>query len=425
MVAIQSNHCEIAPKAGSTSGSSARGRTMSQSLTIDAVHEAIREGAATKDEIADYIGKDPSHTNRKLKDWVENDEVTLDRQWNHGAGGGYIYTIPAGDAVDEDEDLPILGSRDYDWDRFVPDPDETVDYEQAESEFDEIQAVLETRDDTGQLPRFQISGPTGCGKTTLVQSLAAERGAPLLTIQCSYALRGSELLGTPQIVGGDVMWVDGPLTRLLLASKECDEVFGLIDEVNRATARAKGELFPSLDHRAEVTIKSRGNEVISGDALSLVTVATMNEGQEYEVESLDAAEERRLGLKWELPYLGVNNPKLEAGLVAKKAPIDEYDALPMVKAANKVREAADDESEPQVRRGIPTSAVISWGQSAASFAEAGLADPVGRAMKVAVIKPLFSDNAGKVAGMLHTGLKSANADPTIAGVATDGGDHRG
>jgi len=398
---------------------------MSRSLTIDAVHEAIEGGSRTKDEIAEYIGKDPSHTNRKLKDWVENDEIALDRQWNHGEGGGYIYTIPAEDTVDEDEDLPILGSRNYDWDRFIPDPDEAVDYKQSEREYDEIKAILQTRRETGQLPRFQISGPTGSGKTTLAKSLAAERSAPFLTIQCSYALRGSELLGTPQIVGGDVMWVDGPLTRVLLASRECDEVFCLIDEVNRATARAKGELFPSLDHRAEVTIKSRGNEVISGDALSLVTVATMNEGQEYEVESLDAAEERRLGLKWELPYLGLREPELEADLVAKKAPVDKYDALPMVKAANNVREAASDESEPQVRRGVPTSAVISWAQSTASFAELGFTDPVGRAMKAAVIKPLFGDNAGEVAGMLHTGLKRANADPTVDGVDTDGGGPRG
>ncbi|GAA0304043.1 AAA family ATPase [Halarchaeum salinum] len=385
---------------------------MSAHLKLDDVHSAIENGARTKNEIAEHVGKSPSNTNRKLKQWVENDDVRLDRQWNHGDGGGYVYTIPAEDAVDDVEDLPILGSRDYDWDRFVPSEDDVADYQQADQELDEIEAVLEARETTGQLPRFQITGPTGCGKTTLAEFVAADRGAPMITIQCNYALRGAELLGTPQIVGGDVMWVDGPLTRALLASRD-REVVVLIDEVTRATARSKGTLFPALDHRAEVKIKPRGNEVVSGRAEDLITVATMNEGSEYETESLDAAEERRLGLKWELPYLGQHSPDLEAELVAGKTPMDTADARVLVDAANVVRDAAEDESEPRITRGVPTPGVISWAQTASAFDARGLDDPVGRAMQSAIVKPVYGEAAGDVAGKLHSALKQAEHELVV------------
>lgn len=383
---------------------------MSSHLKIDDVHDAIESGARTKNEIAEYVGKSPSNTNRKLKQWVENEDVRLDRHWNHGEGGGYVYTIPAEDEIDDAEDLPILGSRNYEWDRFVPDVDDVPTYRQAESELDEIEAVIETREVTGQLPRFQISGPTGCGKTTLAEYLAADREAPMITIQCNYALRGAELLGTPQIVGGDVMWVDGPLTRALLASRE-REVVVLIDEVTRATARSKGTLFPALDHRAEVKIKPRGNELISGVAEDMITVATMNEGQDYETEALDAAEERRLGLKWELPYLGQHSPDLEAELVAAKTPMLADDARVLVDAANVIRSAAEDESEPRITRGVPTPAVISWAQTSFAFAEHGHEDPVGRAMQAAVVKPVYDEAAGDVAGRIHSALKNADHKP--------------
>jgi len=383
---------------------------MSAHLKLDDVHDAIESGARTKNDIAEYVGKSPSNTNRKLKEWCEGDDVRLERHWNHGEGGGYVYSIPAEDEIDDAEDLPILGSRNYDWDRYVPAADEVAEYQQAESELDEIEAVLKAREVTGQLPRFQITGPTGCGKTTLAEYLAANRDAPMITIQCNYALRGAELLGTPQIVGGDVMWVDGPLTRALLASRD-REVFVLIDEVTRATARSKGTLFPALDHRAEVKIKPRGNELVSGDAHNMVTVATMNEGQEYETEALDAAEERRLGLKWELPYLGQHSPGVEADLVATKTPMTAADARVLVDAANIIRDAAEDESEPAIRRGVPTPAVISWAQTAVALAERGLADPIGRAMQAAVVKPVYDDAAGDVAGKLHSALKQSDQEP--------------
>ena len=386
---------------------------MSSHLKLDDIYEAIESGARTNNEIAEYVGKSPSNTNRKLKQWVENDDVCLDRHWNHAEGGGYAYTIPAEDEIEDAEDLPILGSRDYDWDRFVPDPADVADYQQADGELDEIEAVLEAREMTGQLPRFQITGPTGCGKTTLAEWLAADREAPMITIQCNYALRGAELLGTPQIVGGDVMWVDGPLTRALLASRD-REIVLLIDEVTRATARSKGTLFPALDHRAEVKIKPRGNELVSGRAQNLITVATMNEGQEYETESLDAAEERRLGLKWELPYLGQHSPDLEAQLVATKTPMAVDDARVLVDAANSVRSAADDDSEPAIRRGVPTPAVIAWAQTTTAFtARDEISDPVGRAMQAAVVKPVYDEAAGNVAGRLHSALKEAETEPSI------------
>ena len=58
-----------------------------------------------------------------------------------------------------------------------------------------------------------LKGPTGCGKTRLVEYVAAEAGVPLFTVSCHEDMTASDLLGRYVLSGGDTVWQDGPLTR--------------------------------------------------------------------------------------------------------------------------------------------------------------------------------------------------------------------
>src|SRR5690349_3833405 len=53
-----------------------------------------------------------------------------------------------------------------------------------------------------------LKGPTGCGKTRLVEFIADRAGVPLFTVSCHEDMTASDLLGRYILVGNDTEWVD-------------------------------------------------------------------------------------------------------------------------------------------------------------------------------------------------------------------------
>jgi nitric oxide reductase NorQ protein len=348
------------------------------------VADAVRAGATTTREIAEHVGLDRSHVGRELKRMVENG--VLERH-PRPSGNGYFYSIAPEDTDASDTDMPVLGNRDYDWNRFVPRPS-AAEYIPSGNELTEIEAIIDARSDTGQLPRFRLGGPPGTGKTTLAEHIAAERQWPVIEVQLTASMREPDLFGSPQLIGGETVWADGPITRALLCSQERPTVL-VLDEVNRASSRSKTALMPVLDHRARAVIKARGNEVIEGNAENLIVVSTMNEGPEFDTNPLDPAERRRLGNMWYISFLGLEHPEKEIDLVVQEASVSQTIAEGLVHAANAVREAALDNMNERIRSGIPTSDVIRWAQTAASYHKAGLNEPVLRAAESAITDPRY------------------------------------
>lgn len=277
--------------------------------------------------------------------------------------------------------------RDYDFNEFIP--EDVPEYKEHGNEQQRIEAVLEQRDETDQLPRILISGETGCGKTHLIRSIANEKDIPLITIQGRYSMDESTLLGHPILVNDETVWSDGPLTKALLASQE-GEVILLIDEANRARPEAKGALFSALDDRCKVELDARGGETVEGVAENLIVVATINEGTEYAVQEMDAAEKRRFGNKYEVQYLGLTHADKETDLVTERTPASQAVAEQLVDAANAVRREAD-KSDSGIGAGIPTSNVITWAQTAYAYNQADVDNPVVEAARDAIVKPMYED----------------------------------
>src|SRR5665213_2573453 len=71
-----------------------------------------------------------------------------------------------------------------------------------------------------------LTGPTGCGKTRLVEHMGGLLDRPVVTISCHDDLTSSDLVGRFLVSGGDVVWKDGPLTRAVREGAICylDEV---------------------------------------------------------------------------------------------------------------------------------------------------------------------------------------------------------
>src|SRR5499425_1026759 len=105
-----------------------------------------------------------------------------------------------------------------------------------------------------------LKGPTGCGKTRFVESMAHRllgAGAPregrgeraagvpaLITVACHEDLTGSDLVGRYLIQGDDTVWIDGPLTQAVRHGSIC-----YLDEIVEARKDTIVLIHPLTDHR--------------------------------------------------------------------------------------------------------------------------------------------------------------------------------
>ena len=281
--------------------------------------------------------------------------------------------------------LPV--DRRYDWDDKKLDEDDVPEYISSNGEYDDIVREIETRRETGKLPHFNISGPTGCGKTTLAERIAVDMDAPVFEIHCHEGLRPSNLLGMPTYVGDETWWIDGPAPKALLSSQEQPTVV-ILDEVNRTSSRVLGVLMSMLDHQARVTLDARGGETVQGDPMNLIVFSTMNEGEGYVVNSVDTAQKRRLGNKYYTDYIGMDDPTAESDLMADRTPISREIAIELVEAANDIRAKADSDSA--VSMGVPTDTMLDWAATAWAYRDSK-ADkgPLVKAAERAVLNKFY------------------------------------
>lgn len=381
---------------------------------------AIEAGATTSTEIAEHVGADSSTARRYLKRHAQDPETDISRERQ---GNGYVYGIEIQDTDTGHEGMPVLGDREYEWAQYVPAPG-VATYLETDGELGDITAILDERHTTGQLPRFRLTGPPGTGKTTLARHLAAERQWPMFSIQFTASMRDSELLGSPHLIGGESVWVDGPLTKALLCSRE-RPCLVVLDEVNRAPFHRKSSLQSFLDHRAQVTLTLLGGEVIQGEALDVATVATMNQGAEYETFAIDPAERRRHANTWEVPFLGLVDHEREVGILTDETPVGQDLAWVLVEAANEVRRYAAEDATSPVEQGIATSIVLEWARTTAAYRRAGRPNPILHAAKTAIVEPHYQDRAAdEVEAVLvstvrdHVGHDTIST-PTSAGTGDD------
>lgn len=391
-------------------------------MHVNQVRPALDAGHNTTAQIAEYLDMNYRHVARELATLTENGD--LDR-WREGHA--YVYGMPgdsdtddaasmaesmtapapaADPAADGGSDPEV--DRAYDWDEYVL--SDVPEYEPHNGELDRIEAIIESRHDTGERARFLIGGPTGCGKTTLAEHIAAKNGWPIITIQGRYSMYDVDLVGQTKIRGNSTVWVDGPLTKALLASQDGPVVL-LVDEANRSRPEAASVLFSALDHRASITLDERGGETIRGDPLNLISFATINEGRGYYVEDIDTAVRRRYGRKFEVDYLGVTHPDREAAMVVDRTPAGAEVADLLVKASNAVRDLAA-EGDSIIDTGVPTSTVLSWANTAYAYDTQGIDNPLLEAGIDTVVTPLYDrpDERDEVTSTLTSHLDGAPFD---------------
>ncbi len=171
-----------------------------------------------------------------------------------------------------------------------------------------------------------LKGPTGCGKTRFVETMAARMGRPLITVSCNEDTTATDLLGRHLFQGGDTVWCDGPLTR---GVRENAIVY--LDEIAEARADAMVAIHPLTDYRRELFLDRTAETLRAGDAFMLVV--SYNPGYQKSLRELKPSTRQRfVGISFDYP-----GEEQEAAIVAHETGLENKMARTLVKMARKIR----------------------------------------------------------------------------------------
>ncbi|MDX9875018.1 MAG: CbbQ/NirQ/NorQ/GpvN family protein [Spongiibacteraceae bacterium] len=215
-----------------------------------------------------------------------------------------------------------------------------------------------------------LKGPTGCGKTRLVEHMAWRLGRPLITVACHDDLTASDLIGRFLVRHDGTVWQDGPLTRAVREGAIC-----YLDEVVEARQDTMVVLHPLSDHRRLLPIDKTGELIEAAPGFQLVV--SYNPGYQRMLKDLKPSTRQRFVAL----DIGFPPPAQEAEIVARESNIDRAMAHQLVELANRLRELRD--------RGlaeVPSTRLL---VAAGALVAAGV--PIRQACNVAIIAPLSDD----------------------------------
>lgn len=180
-----------------------------------------------------------------------------------------------------------------------------------------------------QLPML-LKGPTGCGKTRLVQYMAAKLARPLFTVACHDDLTASDLVGRHLIEGGSTYWQDGPLTQAVRSGGIC-----YLDEVVEARKDTIVVLHPLTDDRRMLSIERTG-EVLHCPS-EFMLVVSYNPGYQNLLKGMKPSTRQRfIAATFKYPKV-----ETEVKILCKETGVSSAVASQLVRLATGLRKLKD------------------------------------------------------------------------------------
>ncbi len=212
-----------------------------------------------------------------------------------------------------------------------------------------------------------LTGPTGCGKTRLVEHMGLLLARPVVTISCHDDLTSSDLVGRFMVAGGDVVWTDGPLTRAVKSGAIC-----YLDEVVEARHDSLAILHSLTDHRRALYLDRADEIVYAPDSFMLV--CSYNPAYRSSLKELKPSFRQRFAT---LP-MNYLPPEREAEVIVAESGIELFSARRLVQCAIAIRTADQVfHFEPPSTRALVTAAqLIASGANEMEAAEACILAPL-------------------------------------------------
>jgi nitric oxide reductase NorQ protein len=226
-----------------------------------------------------------------------------------------------------------------------------------------------------------LKGPTGCGKTRFVESMAwrlfretAGRHSPpnpLITVACHEDLTATDLVGRYLLINDQTEWLDGPLTRAVR-----DGGIAYLDEIVEARKDTTVLIHALTDHRRILPIEKRGEIVTAHQDFLLVI--SYNPGYQSVLKDLKTSTRQRfVSLEFDYPVVEV-----ETEIIAHESGLDQQLAERLAVVGQKIRNLREHGFE----EGVSTRLLVYAGQ----LIQRGI-DP-RRACDVAICRAVTDDH---------------------------------
>jgi len=201
-----------------------------------------------------------------------------------------------------------------------------------------------------------IIGPKGTGKTSLVREYAIQKSIELKSINFSLRTRESHLIGTKNLIEGNIGFDEGILVKSM---KEGNILY--LDEINAAEADVLLRLDEALDDRKQIVLKESDGQVIKAKD-SWFVIATINPLTQVGTKELPPQLLSRFPVRIRLDYPPED---VEYQIIKKhvKNPT-ESEVLLGIKLANTLRQASAVEElyySPSIRETIAYAKLLDGG----------------------------------------------------------------
>ena len=184
---------------------------------------------------------------------------------------------------------------------------------------DEIQLFEAAAD--SQIPVL-LKGPTGCGKTRFMETMAWRLQRPLITVSCHDDLTASDLVGRYLITNSETVWVDGPLAHAVRVGGIC-----YLDEVVEARKDTTVVIHPLADDRRILPMEKHG-ELLRAPK-EFVLAMSYNPGYQSVMKELkQSTRQRFVAIEFAYP-----SAALEAKIVATESGLDAANTGKLLKLA--------------------------------------------------------------------------------------------
>lgn len=203
-------------------------------------------------------------------------------------------------------------------------------------------ADLEKVIKSGMFYPAYISGPTGNGKSTMVEQICAKHKKPLIRVNLNMMVDEEQLIGSKTLVDGNVMIVEGPV---LIAMRTGTTL--LLDEIDAGAPNTLLCLQPILEGKPYY-FKLKNEMIIPAAGFNIIATANTkgkgsDDGRYIGTNVLNEAFLERFAVTFEQEYPDSRvEMKIVKNLMETYGCVDEEFADTMVKWADAIRKTFDD-----------------------------------------------------------------------------------